>query len=42
MDKASDDVAKIFANGQKIDVIKNGAGDCDERRCGAASDDSAV
>lgn len=24
MDKASDDVAKIFANGQKIDVIKNG------------------
>jgi len=24
MDKASDDAAKIFANGQKIDVIKNG------------------
>jgi choline dehydrogenase-like flavoprotein len=24
MDTASDDVAKIFANGQKIDVIKNG------------------
>src|SRR5262249_58171219 len=24
MDKASDDVAKIFAGGQKIDVIKNG------------------
>ncbi len=24
MDKASDDVAKVFANGQKIDVIKNG------------------
>jgi choline dehydrogenase-like flavoprotein len=24
MDKAADDVAKIFANGQKIDVIKNG------------------
>ena len=24
MDKASDEVAKIFANGQKIDVIKNG------------------
>jgi len=24
MDKAADDVAKVFANGQKIDVIKNG------------------
>ena len=24
MDKASDEVAKVFANGQKIDVIKNG------------------
>src|SRR5437867_214566 len=24
MDKASDNVAKVFANGQKIDVIKNG------------------
>jgi hypothetical protein len=24
MDKASDDVARLFANGQKIDVIKNG------------------
>ncbi len=24
MDKAADDVAKIFANGQKIDVLKNG------------------
>ena len=24
MDKASDDVARLFANGKKIDVIKNG------------------
>ena len=42
MDKASDDVAKIFANGQNIDVIKNGQVIATERRCESALDDSAL
>ena len=33
MDTASDDVAKIFANGQKIRRHQERAGDCDQRRC---------